>query len=179
MHIRSLNHLVEAVRALARTERIIVLGSSSLLGTDPQLGEPGQPLELSFDADLLLHPDDDESARILHEAVGEGSLFHRRHACFADLLRPEIVGTLPDGWEPRLVRLPGHPDVSCLDPHDLALVKLALGREKDMTLLAQLLKRKVIHPEELRRRYQALTWEVRRINRTGRNLGRLLDPDPA
>ena len=133
MHIRSLTHLVEAVRALTRPERILVLGSSSLLGTDPGLGGPGQPLELSFDADLLLEPSDEESARILHEAVGEGSLFHRRHACFADLLKPDIAATLPDGWECRLVPLPDHPGAWCLEPHDLALVKLSLGREKDTT----------------------------------------------
>lgn len=176
MHIRSLTHLLDAVRALARPRRIVVLGSASLLGTDPRLGEPGQPLELSYDAELLLHPVDDETARILHEAVGEGSLFHRRHACFADILRPEIVKTLPEGWEPRLVRLPDPPDVSCLDPHDLALVKLALGREKDMALLKQLLERGVIRGDELRRRFHALAWDEDRINRTGRNLGRLVQP---
>ena len=54
MQLRSLNHLLEMVRALARPGEIDVLGSSSLLGSDPTLGDPGGPLELSMDADLLL-----------------------------------------------------------------------------------------------------------------------------
>jgi len=39
---------------LARPNRIVILGSSSLLPDNPDLGEPGQPLDITLDADLLI-----------------------------------------------------------------------------------------------------------------------------
>ena len=54
MRLQSLNHLIEVVRAVARPTKVLVLGSSSLLPTHPDLGGAGQPLELTTDADLLL-----------------------------------------------------------------------------------------------------------------------------
>jgi len=54
MRLPFLNHLLESVSAVAKPRRIVVLGSSSLLPGHPGLGDPGQALELSTDADLLL-----------------------------------------------------------------------------------------------------------------------------
>ena len=99
MRLPALNHLLGAVQSLARAKRISVLGSSALLASFPELGEPGGPLELSFDADLLVEPCDEQLAAMLHEAVGEGSLFAQRTGYNADILRPEISATLPPGWE--------------------------------------------------------------------------------
>ncbi len=173
MHLRSLEHLLQAVSALVHPEQIIVLGSSSLLGTDGKLGEPGQPVEFSLDADLLLFPTNDQLAGVLHEAVGEDSLFHRNYGCFADILKPEIRNTLPKGWEARLVKIPGIPQAYCLEPHDLALVKLSLGRPKDVALLRELLRLGTITMPELQKRYQATPWDEHRLVTIGRNLGRL------
>ena len=53
MRLSFLTHLLDSVTALARPWRIIVLGSASVLPGQPQLGDAGQPLELSLDADLL------------------------------------------------------------------------------------------------------------------------------
>jgi len=157
------------VNALARPQRILVLGSSSLLSVYPHLGEGGQPLELSYDADLLVEPCDEETAAVLHEAVGEGSLFHRRHAIFADILRSDIVSTLPDGWALRLHTLSSG-SAHCLDPHDLALVKLSLGREKDIALVVDLLRRSCLTMEKLRALYHSVSWNGGRLKTTGRAL---------
>ena len=64
MRLPSLKHLVEAVHALAHSERICVLGSSALLNPFPELGETDGPLELTYDADLLLQPCDDGLAAL-------------------------------------------------------------------------------------------------------------------
>jgi len=56
MRLPALNHLVAATQALSHCERIRVLGSSALLASFPELGNAGQPLELSYDADLLVEP---------------------------------------------------------------------------------------------------------------------------
>jgi hypothetical protein len=155
MQIRSLTHLLEVVRAVARPDEIDILGSSSLLGSDPTLGDPGQPLELSMDADLLLVPCDERVAAVVHEAVGEGSLFHREFGVFADLLKPEIETTLPPGWRARRIPLPGSRDVLCLHPSDLATVKLRLGRPKDMELLAAMIGRGLVALTDLRAWYRS------------------------
>jgi hypothetical protein len=178
MQLRSLKELLRAVQALVTPERITVLGSSALLATDARLGEAGEPLEISFDADLLLDPSDEEVAAIVHEAVGEGSLFHKRNAVYADVLRPEIVDTLPTGWDQRLKPIPDVSRAAGLEAHDLALVKLALGRSKDLDLLRTLLKRGTIQADELQRRFQCLTWTEHRLRDTGLRLRTLLADQP-
>ena len=166
-------HVIEAVNALVHPMRITVMGSSSLLAHDPSLGEPGQPLELSLDADLLLEPTDEAQAAVLHEAVGEGSLFHREYGVYVELLRPEIEETLPPGWRDRCTAIEGMQHTVCLDPYDLAVAKLAVGREKDIGLFRELVTRGFIDLEVLRRRYRETPMDENRMVRAGRALARL------
>ncbi len=154
MRLPALIHLLGAVQSLARPERIRVLGSSALLASFPELGEEGGPLALSFDADLLIEPCDEQLAAMLHEAVGEGSLFARRAGYHADILRPAIVETLPRGWQGRLVRLGETKTdaLAALSPEDLAVVKLRAGRSKDLELCRTLLDRHLISAAAVRQR---------------------------
>ena len=131
-------HVCAVVQSLTTGGRIIVVGSSSLLGQFPLLGDPGGLLEVSFDADLLLEPDDEELAGILDEAIGEGRLFQTRFGYYADIMRKSITSVLPPDWEERLVPLRECPGVFCLEPHDLAVAKLRAGRPKDLALLTAL-----------------------------------------
>ena len=130
MRLPFLKHLLDSVSALARPRRITVLGSSSLLPQHPELGEPGQPLELSLDADFLLEPVDQNIADMLKDAVGHESGFEQQHGYYADILRPVITETLPAGWESRLHPVAGYDNVFALDPYDLAVVKLMVGRRE-------------------------------------------------
>jgi hypothetical protein len=156
MRLSALKHLLEAVHALAHSERICVLGSSALLGSFPELGEAGGPLETSFDGDLLLEPCDEQLAALLHEAVGEGSLFAQRAGYHADILRAEIIETLPPGWESRLVLLDQAAKAVALAPADLLAVKLRTGREKDLDLCRVVLHRGLIAPAALKARLDAM-----------------------
>jgi hypothetical protein len=165
--------LVDIVKAMIRPKRITVLGSSSLLASHPNLGEKGMPLELSLDADLLVEPCDAGQAGVLHEAIGEGSLFHREFGIYADFMRPGIMETLPAGWQNRCVWLERDRDVRCLNPVDLAVVKLQLGREKDIALLRSLIKTSVIRLPDLRKAYQKAAMDERTMFKAGRLLGRL------
>lgn len=155
MRLPALKHLVEAVHALAHSERIYVLGSSALLGSFPELGESGGPLELSFDVDLLIEPCDEQLAALLHEAVGEGSLFAQRTGYHADILRANIVETLPPGWETRLVPVDPQSLAKALAPEDLLVVKLRAGREKDVALCREVLRRGLLSTAQLRARLDA------------------------
>ena len=170
MRLRTLKHLLDAVTALARPKRIVVIGSSSLLPHHPDLGEEGQLLEASYDSDLLLTPIDEELAAMLGESVGQESLFAKRNGYYADILRPEMAETLPAGWEGRLQPVAGYERVFALDTYDLAIVKLMVGREKDLALLRALLRLGIVEPARLRQHYQATPLGEREASTAGRNL---------
>lgn len=141
MRFLSLIHLAKTTLTMSAKERMVVLGSSSLLCFDSNLGEPGQPLETSIDADFMIEGCDEELAKMLIDALGDDSLFGDRQGYYADILRPEIVERLPRGWEERLAPLPGCEGVFCIEPHDLAVAKLQAGRPKDIDLLVALIQK--------------------------------------
>jgi hypothetical protein len=174
MRLSFLNHLLDSVAALARPRRIVVLGSSSLLPQHPELGQPGQPLEISLDADLLLEPVNEAIAGMLKDAVGVESGFQQQHGYYADILRPAIAEALPAGWESRLHPVSGHEGVFALDPYDLALVKLMVGREKDLELLSAMLRLGIVEPNRLRLHYQQTPLGEHEAVTAGRNLNRIL-----
>ena len=157
MRLSALKHLIEATQALGHPQRIRVLGSSALLASFPELGEPGQPLEISFDADLLIEPCDPQLAAMLHEAVGEGSLFAQRTGYHADFLRPDIIETLAAGWVSAVVRLEGLANASALAPVDVAAVKIRIGRPKDLQLCRHLIAGGLVAPAAIRARLDAMT----------------------
>jgi hypothetical protein len=174
MRLQSLNHLIEVVRAVALPTRVLLLGSSSLLPEHPELGEPGRVLEVTTDADFLLEPSSEALAESLQVAAGRESAFMAQFGYYADILRPAIVETLPAGWETRLRPVPGYPNVFALDAYDLALVKLIIGRQKDLDLLRGLLRFGVLEAERLRAHYQRTPLGEREAVAAGQNLARVL-----
>ena len=174
MRFRTLTPLLSIVQSLVEPDRITIIGSSSLLPQNPTLGEPGQPLEASYDVDLLLTPIDEETAAILGEAVGQQSLFTKRGGYYADILRPTMRDTLPAGWESRLHPVVGYTNVFALDIYDLALVKLMVGREKDLNLLRALFQLGLIEPARVREHYQRCPLGEHDAMNAGRNLTLLL-----
>jgi hypothetical protein len=173
-------HVLEAARGLVHPREMTVMGSTALLALGPDLGESGQPLELSLDADVLVEPFVDREAAVLHEAIGEGSLFHREYGVYLDLLRPQIAATLPPGWRLRRWPIEGASDALFLDPYDVALAKLVLGREKDLTLLHSLVQSQRIDLAKLRSRFGATPLNESELFNAGLRLNRLAaDPGRA
>lgn len=93
---------------------------------------------------------------------------------YADILRPAIVETLPAGWETRLHAVAGYENVFALDQYDLALVKLVLGRQKDLDLVRALLQRGILEPPRLCQHYHDAPLGEREAASAGRNLHTLL-----
>ena len=66
---------------------------------------------------------------------------------------------LPQGWRDRLIpiRTVGTGDATglCLDVHDLAVSKLAAGREKDLEYLKALLRHRLAKPDLIASRLAA------------------------
>ncbi|MCI0535823.1 MAG: hypothetical protein L0Z50_11420 [Verrucomicrobiales bacterium] len=174
MRLQSLNHLIEIVRAVTRPRRVDILGSASLLPGHPELGVPGGPLERTTDADFLIDPITDALAESLQFATGRDSAFMAENGYYADILRPEMAETLPAGWESRLHPLPDYDNVFALDPYDLAIVKLMVGREKDLDLLRAMLRLKIVEPARLRQHYQQTPLGEREATDAGRNLHAVL-----
>src|SRR6266478_5166468 len=80
MRLQSLSHLIEVVCAVARPRKVIIFGSSSLLLGHPELGNTGQALELTTDADFLLQPVNEAIAESLQVAAGRESALPRQRA---------------------------------------------------------------------------------------------------
>jgi hypothetical protein len=70
-------------------------------------------------------------------------------------MRPNIVETLPPGWESRLVRLDESANALALSPEDLIVAKMRVGRAKDMDLCRAMIDRSLITPAILRARLDA------------------------
>jgi hypothetical protein len=177
MRLQSLKHLIDVVRAVARPRVIRILGSASLLPFHPELEAPGGALELTVDADFLLEPSSEAIAESLQFAAGRDSAFMSQNGYYLDILRPAIADALPAGWERRLHPVPGYDNVFALDPYDLALVKLMVGRPKDLELLRAMLRQGIVEASRLRQYYQQTPLGEREAATAGRNLTSLL-PDP-
>ncbi len=140
MCLDSLKHLVRVAESLVEPERIVVFGSASLLPTFPELGDDhAGPLSKTFDADFIPEPWNEETGQLLHDTLGRNEPFHIRFGYYADIVRPIATEMFPQGWEERLVPLPGTEKAFCLEPHDMAAAKCQAGRPKDIELLALLI----------------------------------------
>jgi hypothetical protein len=138
MTLAALQHLLRSASALADDRDFLVLGSASLLATFPELGDAGSMLATTYDADLCPEPFDELTGVMLDEALGENRAYFRRHGYHADILKDSVLETLPAGWRERLVAIPGCPGAQALEANDLAAVKLAVGRPKDLSLVRML-----------------------------------------
>lgn len=152
MNLAALQHLIRSAHALAEEVPLLVLGSASLLASFPELGDPHGPLASTYDADLCPDPFDELTAVMLDEALGENRAYFRIHGYHADILRDSILETLPTGWRDRLIPVPKTKAAHALDPHDLAAVKLLVGRPKDQELVRELHATARIKPEIVRER---------------------------
>jgi hypothetical protein len=168
MNLESLKHLVKAARTLADDCEVVVIGSASLLASHPELGEPDGPLAQTFDADLCPQPYDEATAVMLDQALGESKAFHLRHGYHADIVRPAIFDTLPQGWRDRLVTVPGTEGAMALDPHDLAAVKILVGRSKDLDLVRMLMDQGRLSQETIRQRLALIEMDERLLSRSSR-----------
>jgi hypothetical protein len=95
---------------------------------------------------------------LIDGAIGELSLFHETFGYYAHGV-DETTATLPEGWRDRLVRVENENTMGavgwCLEPHDLAVSKLAAGRENDIRFVETMLREGLIDAEEVRARIHA------------------------
>lgn len=137
-----LEHVIRAAAGITGATEIVVIGSQAVLGQFPNA-----PADLlgSIEADVFTfrNPND---ADLIEGSIGEGSPFHQTFGYYAHGVAEETA-VLPAGWKDRLVAVrnvnTGDGCGLCLEVHDLAVAKLAAGREKDFSFVAGLLRHKL------------------------------------
>lgn len=151
---QQLEHIIRASAGNADVHDIVVIGSQSILGAYPSAP---QELTESMEADVF-PKDAPERSIVIDGAIGELSLFHSTFGYYAHGV-DETTAILPIGWRDRLIKVdtPGTMGAVgwCLDPHDLAVSKLAAGREKDVAFVRTMVQTKLISPTIVRERLAA------------------------
>jgi hypothetical protein len=134
-----LEHIIRAAAGNADTTEIVVIGSQAILGSYPDAPEE---LLVSMEADVFPR-DRPQDSILIDGAIGERSLFHETFGYYAHGV-DETTAILPTGWRERLVPIRNENTRGatgwCLEVHDLAVSKLAAGREKDLGFLAALFR---------------------------------------
>jgi hypothetical protein len=149
-----LEHVIRAAATIADDDEIVVIGSQSILGQFPDA--PGDLL-VSMEADVWPrnYP---ERWEVIDGAIGELSMFHDTFGYYAQGVGRETA-VLPEGWEDRLIRVrtPATRGATglCLEVHDLAVSKLAAGRDKDHQFFRTLVRHGLVNEKGLLNRLAA------------------------
>jgi hypothetical protein len=138
-----LEHLLRAAGGVARDQHFIVFVSQAIWGL---VRNVPRELTKSMEADIYprTYP---QAVRLIEETLGRSSRFYRTYRYYADYVTPDLA-TFPNEWEKRLVpfktKNTGGVTGWCVEIHDLAISKLAAGREKDLAYIRALLKHKLV-----------------------------------
>jgi hypothetical protein len=156
---QQLAHVLRSACAIANDTDVLVLGSQSILGSFDEEDLPpeataSQEAEIAFLNDPARDKADD-----VEGAIGEMSTFHKENGIYAEGVHIDTA-VLPDGWRNRLVSWkvqssrPAKPHF--LEPHDLAVSKLAAGRPKDHDFVLALIRAGLLDVAVIRRRASML-----------------------
>jgi hypothetical protein len=154
-----LAHLLRSACVIAHDADVLVIGSQSILGSFDEEDLPPEATA-SQEADIAFFNDPARTkADDVEGAIGEMSTFHEENGIYAEGVHIDTV-VLPDGWQNRLVSWelrssePAKPRF--LEPHDLAVSKLAAGRPKDHDFVLALIWGGLLDVAVLRKRASML-----------------------
>jgi len=151
-----LEHAIRAACDVSKDNELWIFGSQAILGEFPNAPES---LRASIEVDVQ-PKNRPETVDDVDGTLGELSMFHQTHGFYVHGI-PIESAKLPDGWEQRTV--PVSDPISthgktglCIEPHDLAVSKLAAYREKDKEFARLLLIEKMIDVNILTERISSL-----------------------
>lgn len=169
MNRNELEHIIRAVGEIAKVEKVIILGSQSILGQFPNLTELNsqkdyseltlknqshEVLFRSIEVDIII-PESEEKTEIVDAAIGELSSFHDTFGYYVQGV-DYSTSKLPKGWKDRLVEICNENtnEISglCLEIHDLIISKLYAGRQKDIDFFHAAVKLGLLSIETLKER---------------------------
>jgi hypothetical protein len=147
MKKQQLDHVLRAAGRITGEKQFLIIGSQSLHGKFPDLPDD---ISRSAEVDLIARENIDRTEWL--NVIGQDSPFHETYGYYADPV-DETTAVLPNGWKERLVILaPGETEGvtgMCLDPHDLAIAKYVVRREKDRIFTRELARRGIVTRERL------------------------------
>ena len=158
MNRAALEHIIRAGAAVADDTHIVIVGSQAVLGQYPDA-----PAELLVSMEADVYPRHaPENAVVIDGAIGELSLFHQTFGYYAHGVAPDTA-VLPADWRERLISVCNANTRGftgeCPEAHDLAVSKLAAGREKDLAYVRTLLTADIISAGVLQARVARVTTE--------------------
>lgn len=155
MNRHELEHAIRAAGAIAGIDEIVVIGSQAILGSYPDA-----PDELTFSQEVDVYPlKKPEAANLIDGCIGELSPFHDQFGYYVHGVGVDTA-FLPEGWLDRVCII--YNDYTrgvkglCLSPGDLAISKLAAGREKDIHYVRCMLENNMVAFNELNRLFEKL-----------------------
>jgi len=154
MTFEQLQHAIRAACVVANDTEVLVFGSQSILGSYPDAPED---LRTSIEVDVQ-PKNRPENTNLVDGALGQDSMFH---VAFGFYVHGVSIGVaiLPDGWSERTIPVSDRGTGftgQCLEPHDLAVSKLAAFREKDRVFVATLLSEGLLDGQILLGRIRSL-----------------------
>lgn len=154
-----LEHVLRAAGAITGVKTWVIVGSQAILGAHPDA-----PAELLVSQEVDLYaPGDEHASDLVDGSIGEKSPFHESFGYYGHGVGPETA-TLPSRWRERAVTIAsadtGGVTGICPHPSDLAISKLAAGREKDIDYVRALVRSGIVRVEELTDRLSELDGEL-------------------
>jgi len=170
------DQLIDLARAAARiagSDDVVVIGSQALHA----LGADRVPVQLvaGEQADIFV-ADRPDLGDQLDTALGADSMYHDEHDACLRAVGP-LTPIAPAGWLDRLVTLTdehGSVVARCMDPHDLVLAKLVVGRGKDLDFAIAVIEAGIADEATLALRSEGLPLEVDRQHELRNRIERLL-----
>lgn len=145
---QELEHVIRAACVVVDREDVWIVGSQAVLGVDRV---PLGVLTESLEADVVF-PDEPELAEVVDGTIGELSPFHDRFGYHAHGIHTDILVCHP-AWRERAIRVQNANTRGtsgwCMHPVDIAVAKLAAGREKDLCWVTELLRSKLVSAQEI------------------------------
>ena len=134
-----MEHILRAAAAVTNQRDFVVIGSQALLGSIPDLPPP---LNQSMELDLypLVDPG---AASLIDGSIGELSPFDETFGYYGHGVAPETA-LLPADWLQRAAIVEnantGGARGICVSAADLAIAKLAAGRDKDLEFVRNMIE---------------------------------------
>lgn len=167
-----LEHIIRAAAGITGATEIVVIGSQAVLGQFP---EAPAELLVSIEADVFTFRDPAD-ADLIDGSIGEGSPFHQTFGYYAHGVA-EDTAILPAGWKERLIPIQnsntGNGRGLCLEANDLAVAKLAAGREKDVVFVSDLLRHSLANAAQIEARLRQTSLPGERLELALARLKRL------
>lgn len=143
-----LEHVLRAAGAIAQENKLVVIGSQSILGAYPEA-----PAALTVSLEVDLYPlEAPFKADLIDGSIGERSPFHEAFGYYAHGIGPETA-ILPYRWLSRVVEVnnsnTGGVSGMCLHPADLAISKLLADRPKDRDFVRTMLSEGLVKRQQL------------------------------